>query len=142
MAGVAFQQRIDADGVLTGQMVVDHRIGQRLQDAVSAVATLDARLFADARAPLVGAGRGVARLAAGLAFPADRIHIRAPTKQRSEQCHLLVGGQPRELRNRRRLRLRRQAPRDAVRVQQCGQARVFGAQRCQCIGVDHAKTAS
>ena len=142
MAGVALQQRIDADCVLTGQMVVDHRIGQWQQHALGAIATLDARLLTDARAPLVGAGRGVARLAAGLAFPADRIHIGAAAKQLAEQRHLLVGGQPRDLRNRRRLRLRRQAPRDAVRVQQCGQARVFGAQRCQCIGVDHAKTAS
>ena len=60
MTGVAFQQRIDADGVFAGQMVVDHRIGQRLQDAVSAVATLDTRLFADTGAPFVGTGRRVA----------------------------------------------------------------------------------
>ena len=35
MAGVILQQRIDADRMFAGQMVVDHRIGQRDQQAVA-----------------------------------------------------------------------------------------------------------
>ena len=35
IASVVFQQRINADRVLTGQMVVNHSIGQRDQQAVA-----------------------------------------------------------------------------------------------------------
>ncbi len=45
------KQRIDADGVLTGQMVVENRIRQRDQQPVATVPALDARLFADTGTP-------------------------------------------------------------------------------------------
>ena len=61
-------------------MPVDDRIGKRNQQTISAVATLDARLFANAGAPLIGAGWTVPGLAGGLALPADWVDIRPPAK--------------------------------------------------------------
>ena len=60
IAGVIFQKRVDADRVLASQMVIDHRIRQRDQQAVAAIAALDARLLANSRTPLVCTGGGVA----------------------------------------------------------------------------------
>lgn len=93
VASVVLQQRVHPDRVPTGQMVVDHGVGQRDQQAVTAVATLDARLLADTGAPLVGTGRGVTGLACGFALPANRIDIGSTPKKAAEQCDLLGGGQ-------------------------------------------------
>ena len=136
IAGVVLQQRIDADRVLAGQVVVDHRIRQRDQRAVAAVPALDARLLADTGPPLVGAGRRVARLARGLALPADRVDIGAAAEQPAKQCHLLVrwteacdwfrlSGDTRSVRG-----CRRRCHVDAVRLQQRHQPRVLGLQAC------------
>ncbi len=60
VATVVLQQWIDANRVIAGQMLVDHRVRQRDQKAIATVRALDARLFADTGTPLVGAGRRVA----------------------------------------------------------------------------------
>ncbi len=126
-AAVVFEQRIHTDGVLAGQMVVDRRIGQRDQQAVGAVTAFDARLLAHPSKPFIGTGRGVARFARGLAFPANRIDIGAPTERPAEQGHLLGGRQTRRFRlshhDSGRLR---QSPIDAVGFEQRYQAGVFG----------------
>lgn len=132
IAAVVFQQRIHPDRVLTGQVVVDHRIGQRNQQTIAAVPALDTRLLADTSAPFVGTRGHVAGLAGGLAFPANGKDIGAPTKQPTKQRHLLGGGKLGRLRLTRHQddRLRR-TPLDTVRFEQCDQAGVFGLQRCQ-----------
>ena len=57
IAAVIGQQWIDTDGLFSGQMVVDHLIGNRQQQAMAAIAAFDARLVAEAWLPLVAAGR-------------------------------------------------------------------------------------
>ena len=59
----------------------------RDQRAVLAVAALDPRLLADAGAPFVRARWRVARLA-GLALPADRVHVFAAAKQAAAERNL------------------------------------------------------
>lgn len=129
IAAVALQQWVHPDRVLTGKVVVDHRIGQRNQQSIAAIPALDARLLADTGAPFVRAGWRVARLAAGLAFPADGVNVGAAAKQPAKQCHLLSSGKPGRLRLSRHKndRLRR-TPLDTVRFEQRDQARVFSSQ--------------
>lgn len=62
-ATVVLQQRIDADGVAAGEVVVEGLVGQRDQQPMAAVGALDPRLFADTRTPLVGACGRIAGLA-------------------------------------------------------------------------------
>ncbi len=59
IAGVILQQWINTDGVLADQMVVEHRVGYWDQQPTAAIAALDAWLFINIGAPLIGAGRGV-----------------------------------------------------------------------------------
>ena len=54
---VIAQERIDADGLLSGRTVVDHLIGHRQQPALVAVAAFHTGLVADAGLPLVTTGR-------------------------------------------------------------------------------------
>ncbi len=51
MAGVIRQQRINTDGVMASQMIVDHLIRDRNQQAMNAIGTFDARFFADTGPP-------------------------------------------------------------------------------------------
>jgi hypothetical protein len=137
--------------LLARQVVVDHRIRQRHQQPVAAVAALDARLLADASPPLVGASRRVARLARGLALPANWVDIGATPEQPSKQCHLLGRGQVGTWRRWRRVRhtsgqrglrrCRRCAPHDAVRLQQRHQPQVLGLQRGECLALSHRRRA-
>lgn len=57
IATVIAQERIDADGLLSSQMVIDHLIGHRQQLALAAVTAFDPGLVADTGLPLVTAGR-------------------------------------------------------------------------------------
>jgi len=70
--------------VFADKVIVDHRIGQRDQQTVIAVAALYVRFLADAGAPLISTGWCVARLVRAFAFPADWINIRASAKQSAE----------------------------------------------------------
>jgi hypothetical protein len=60
VASVVFQQRIYAHCLIAGQVAVDHRIRQRNQQPVIAVAALDTWFLTNTGSPLVGAGRRVA----------------------------------------------------------------------------------
>lgn len=60
VAGVVGQQWVDPHRLPACEVVVDDGIRQRDQLSVATVGAFDARLFADAGAPLIGAGRGVA----------------------------------------------------------------------------------
>ncbi|OIQ72318.1 hypothetical protein GALL_460570 [mine drainage metagenome] len=135
-AAVVLQQRVHPDRVLAGQVLVDHRVRQRDKQAMAAIAALDARLVAHTGAPLIRAGRRVARLARGLALPTDRIHVGAAAKEASEESDLLVGGQPRRLDDRPR-GLWMHPPFDAVRLKQRDQARVLRAQIQPVIAMFH-----
>lgn len=107
-------------------MVVDHCVGQWDQQAFAAIAAFDSGLFADTGTPFVGAGRCVARLTRGFAFPADWINIRAPAKQASEQSYLLGGGQPGGfLFSGRKGNWLSLLPIDSMGFEQCNQACVF-----------------
>jgi len=66
VAGVVGQQWVDPHCLRACRGVVDDGIRQRDQLPVATVGAFDARLFADAGAPLIGAGRGVACLAGRL----------------------------------------------------------------------------
>ena len=57
IAAVIAQERVDADGLFSGQMVVDHLIGHRQQLALVAVTAFHPGLVADAGLPLVTANR-------------------------------------------------------------------------------------
>ena len=91
-APVVAQERIDADGLLPGQMVIDHLIGHGQQLALVAIATFHPGLVADARFPLVTAGWCIAGRSLGR-FPALRIDILPPPEQAAEQGNLAVGGE-------------------------------------------------
>jgi hypothetical protein len=60
VAAVVLQQRIDADSVAAGQVVVDDGLIERQELPVGTVGALDGRLGAHAGPPLVGASRAVA----------------------------------------------------------------------------------
>ena len=91
MAGVVGQEGVDTDGMLSGQVTVDDPVGQRNQRAIGALGAFDAWLFADARTPLVRAGRGIAGLAGGLAFPAHRVDVRSSAEEATKKGDLLGG---------------------------------------------------
>ncbi len=56
IAAVIAQERVDANGLLPGQMVVDHLVGDWKQKALVTVTTFDSRFFAETRLPLIAAG--------------------------------------------------------------------------------------
>ena len=74
----------------TGKVPPDHFIGDRQEATVGTLRALDARLFADASHPLVGAGGGVAGLSCFPTLESAWIHVLAPAKERAEQCDLFV----------------------------------------------------
>ena len=86
--GVVGKKRVDADGVFTGKVLVDHDVRHRQKLTMRAVAAFDARLLADNWHPLVGARRRVARLSAGFAFPPQREYVGAPAEQVSKERNL------------------------------------------------------
>ncbi|MNZ92023.1 hypothetical protein D3C78_1110300 [compost metagenome] len=115
-------------------------VRQRQQLPMSTVCTLDARLFTDAHAPLIGAGRRVAGLAR-LAFPAKRENIGTPLEKTAEQVELVLGS---ELHGRwlalPRISvsdLNRWAPLDAMGLQERDEASVFGSQLLESISAAH-----
>lgn len=71
--------------MLAGEVVIDDRGRDRRERAMFAVRTFDSGLVADAGNPFIGAGRRVAGLAAGLAFPADRIDVCSPVEKAMKQ---------------------------------------------------------
>jgi len=92
MAGVVTQERIDANSVIACEVLVDDCIRQRDQQTVTALSTFDPRLLANTRQPLIATGRCVASPASGLAFPTDRVDIRAAAKQPTKQRYFFGGG--------------------------------------------------
>ena len=94
VAAVVLHQRIHPDRVIAGQVLVDHGVRQRDEQAIGAVAALDARLLAYAGPPLIRAGWCVARLACGLALPSNGEHVGAAAEQAPVERDLLVGRQP------------------------------------------------
>ena len=101
-------------------MVVDHRIGQWDQQAIAAIAALDARFITDTGAPLVGAGRGI-----------------APAKQTAEQRHLVSRGKAGWFwfSSRSGDWLWRQSPLNAVGFEQHNQAGIFGLEGFELQGL-------
>ena len=91
ITAVIVEQRIDTNGVFACQMVVDDGVGEGFQQAVVAVAAFDAGFLANPGAPFVAAGRGVAGLARGLAFPANGIGVGAAVEQTAEKGDLVLG---------------------------------------------------
>src|SRR5438128_962663 len=79
-----------ADIVAAGKVPSDHFIGDRQESTVWALRAFDARLFADAAYPLVGACGCVAGLPCFPALESTRIHVLAPPKKRAEECDLFV----------------------------------------------------
>ena len=121
----------------------DHVIGDGKHQPVAAVTTLDAWLLAYARAPLVAAGRSVARLARRLAFPADGIDVHSAAKQPSEQRNLSVGGKIRGFRlSDTGLGRSRLPPLDPMGVEQRGKALVLRLQRREPILLGHGDSIS
>src|SRR5204863_5311550 len=78
------------DIVAAGKVPSDHFIGDRQEAAVWALRAFDARLFADAAYPLVGACGCVAGLPCFPTLESAWIHVLAAAKERAEQCDLLV----------------------------------------------------
>lgn len=93
-AGLVRKNGIDAHGEVLAigspatQMPGDHVVGHRQEAPIGAVAALDLGLVAQARLPLVGAGRCISRLAAPRIVPALREDILAAPEQRTEQGDL------------------------------------------------------
>src|SRR5207249_3789441 len=58
-ACIVREERIDPHHVAAPEVIEDHLVTQGDERLIWALATLDARLLADAAQPLVGAGRGV-----------------------------------------------------------------------------------
>lgn len=85
---IVLKQRVDADRVLAGQMVVDDGIGQREELAMAAIGALDVSLVAEAFAPLIRAGGRVARVTLPT-LPAHWIDVVTAAEEVSKQCHLL-----------------------------------------------------
>jgi hypothetical protein len=56
---VVFQQGVEANGVVSGQMAIDRCIAEWQQLPVLAIAAGHPRFFADALPPPIGAGRGI-----------------------------------------------------------------------------------
>lgn len=125
MAIVIRQQRVHADGVVACEVVVDRLIGQWHEKPVTAVRALDARFFANARAPFVGARWRIARLAR-FVFPAHGIDVGASAKQAAKERDLLVCAQ--RHRSNRRGHGVGHTPGNAMGVQQPDQPGVFGPQ--------------
>src|SRR6266487_4125098 len=75
-----------ADIVAAGKVPSDHFIGDRQEAAVWALRAFDARLFADAAYPLVGACGCVAGLPCFPTLESAWIHVLAPAEERAEQC--------------------------------------------------------
>src|SRR5438128_8986140 len=74
-----------ADIVAAGKVPSDHFIGDRQEAAVWALCAFDARLFADAAYPLVGACGCVAGLPCFPTLESAWIHVLAPAEERAEQ---------------------------------------------------------
>ena len=88
---VVFQQGVEAEGVVSGQMAIDRFIAERQQLPVLAIAAGHPRLFADALPPFIGAGRRVAGAPAAAALPAQGIDVVAAAEETLEQGQLLLG---------------------------------------------------
>ena len=80
-AGFVRQQRVDADGqrpaagVLAGEMLINHLVGDGQKSPMRAGCALCLRLVAQALHPLVGTGRPIARAAAAAALEAAGIDV-------------------------------------------------------------------
>src|SRR5204862_7595479 len=74
-----------ADIVAAEKVPSDHFIGDRQEATVWALRAFDARLFADAAYPLVGACWCVAGLPCFPALESTRIHVLSSAEQRTEQ---------------------------------------------------------
>ncbi|MNR09115.1 hypothetical protein D3C85_1253050 [compost metagenome] len=57
VAGVVWQQRVNADDNISGQMLVEHLIGQRQELAERAISALDPWLLTHTGSPFIGARR-------------------------------------------------------------------------------------
>ena len=75
--------------MVSGQMAIDRRIAEGQQLPVVAVAAGDPWLLADAWAPLIGAGRCIARAPAAVALPAQGVDVVMTAEQAPEQGYLL-----------------------------------------------------
>ena len=98
VAGLVEQHRVDAhrEGlariVRTGQVPVDHVVGDRKELPVGTDGALDSRLLAHTGPPLVGARRGIARLAGAQALEAAWPDVLASSEEGAEQGDLGLGG--------------------------------------------------
>jgi len=70
--------------VIAGEVPPNHVVGHREEATIWTLGALDARFFADALHPLVGAGWGVAGLAGFPALESTRVHVLSSAEQRTE----------------------------------------------------------
>jgi hypothetical protein len=84
-----------AGGVAPRKVPADHVIGNWQEPTVRTRRALDARLFADAPHPLVGARRCISRFAGFPALEPTRVHVFIPRKsERNNAIFSLDGGEP------------------------------------------------
>ena len=93
-AGLVMKQRVDTGheglslGVTTGQVPANDVVRDRKEPTVRTFSAFDARLFAHATDPLVGACGGVARPARFAALESPRVHVVAASEERPEKSDL------------------------------------------------------
>jgi len=73
------------------EVIEDHLVTHGYEGLIWALATLDARLLADAAHPLVGAGRGVSLSIRARVDPQLREDVVTAAEEAAEQRHLLPG---------------------------------------------------
>jgi hypothetical protein len=88
MTGAIRQQRIKADNMFAGQVVVYDLFVQGFIVPVWTVATFDLWLITDSGHPFVMAGNGITRSALGV-FPASGKDICPPPEETSKNFYLL-----------------------------------------------------
>ena len=89
-ARVISEERVDANGLFSGEMIVEDLVGDRQELPLGAIAAFDPGLVADTRPPLVAAGRSIA----GGAFrrlPAQGVDVLPSLEETTEKGDFFLG---------------------------------------------------
>jgi hypothetical protein len=89
--GIVQKKRINADGLLSYQVIVNSLICQWQEFSAIASGTFDSWFETHIVFPFIGTGGRIARLARRWRFPASRIHIVSTTKQGTKESNLVIG---------------------------------------------------
>lgn len=87
-AGVVHQEGIDANGMVSAQVSIDHVIGDEKKGIMRAVATLHSWLATDARLPFIRTGWGITCFTGLCILPTLWELIIPASKQRAKQSYL------------------------------------------------------